>query len=128
MGNSEKRNILIIDDDLTIRKLIGHHLKRSGYDIFEAEGANEGFKFLSQEKIDLVLCDVTMDEMDGFAFCRRVREDQHHRVLPFIFVTAKNTLEDKSEALEAGGDDLITKPLRRTEIEFKLSKIFSNRI
>ncbi len=129
MSGTEKRNILIIDDDLTIRKLIGHHLKRNGYDIFEAEGAGEGFNLLNEKKIDLVLCDVTMDEMDGFTFCRKVREDQNHRVLPFIFVTAKNTIEDKSEALEAGGDDLITKPfdindllikvqalLRRTEI------------
>ena len=56
MGNSEKRNILIIDDDLTIRKLIGHHLKRNGYDIFEAEGANEGFRFLKEEKIDPLRC------------------------------------------------------------------------
>ena len=129
MSGTEKRNILIIDDDLTIRKLIGHHLKKNGYDIFEAEGAGEGFNLLNEKKIDLVLCDVTMDEMDGFTFCRKVREDQNHRVLPFIFVTAKNTTEDKSEALEAGGDDLITKPfdindllikvqalLRRTEI------------
>ena len=123
MANSEKKNILVIDDDLTIRKLIGHHLKRNGYDIFEAEGADEGFSFLNEKKIDLVLCDVTMEEMDGFTFCRRVREDQNHRVLPFIFVTAKNTLEDKSEALEAGGDDLITKPFDVNDLLIKVQAL-----
>jgi phosphoserine phosphatase RsbU/P len=123
MNSSEKKSILIIDDDLTIRKLISHHLKKNGYEVFEAEGANGGFDYLNKQKINLVLCDVTMEEMDGFSFCRKVREDQNYRVLPFIFVTAKNTIEDKSKALEAGGDDLITKPFDVNDLLIKIQAL-----
>src|SRR5688572_29840544 len=103
MNEQDQKSILIIDDDKTIRKIINHHLLKNGYKVFEAVNAEEGFSVLKEEKIDLVLCDVTMDQMDGFAFCRKVREDKNYRTLPFIFVTAKNSLVDKSEALEAGG-------------------------
>jgi phosphoserine phosphatase RsbU/P len=111
MNNNENKSVLIIDDDLTIRKLMSHHLKADKYKIFEAPGAPEGFQILEKEKVDLVLCDVTMEEMDGFTFCQKVRESEKYRALPFIFVTAKTSQEDKTRALEAGGDDLITKPL-----------------
>ncbi len=119
----EKKSILIIDDDITIRKLLSFHLKHNGYLPFEAVGAKEGFEILKEKNIDLVLCDVTMDEMDGFAFCRIVREDQNYRTLPFVFVTAKTSLEDKSTALDAGGDDLITKPFDVNELLIKVKAL-----
>jgi len=123
MGHDEKKSILIIDDDLTIRKLIGHNLKANNYNIFEAPGAPDGFKILEREKVDLVLCDVTMEEMDGFSFCHKVRENENYRALPFIFVTAKTSQEDKNRALEAGGDDIITKPFDIHDLLIKVEAL-----
>ena len=123
MPQEGKKSVLIIDDDVTIRKLIGHHLKKNNYEIFEAEGADKGFRQLKEQSIDLVLCDVTMEEMDGFAFCKKVREDENYRVLPFMFVTAKNSVEDKSKAMEAGGDDIITKPFDVNELLIKVQSL-----
>lgn len=123
MATSGEKSILVIDDDLTIRKVIGHHLKKNKYISFEVENASEAFKVLEQENIDLVLCDVTMDEMDGFEFCRKVRRNENHRFLPFVFVTAKNTLEDKSMAMEVGGDDIITKPFDIDELLIKVQAL-----
>jgi phosphoserine phosphatase RsbU/P len=123
MGLDEKKSILIIDDDLTIRKLIGHHLKANDYNIYEAPGAGEGFKILEKEKVDLVLCDVTMEEMDGFSFCQKVRGNENYRALPFVFVTAKTSQEDKNQALEAGGDDIITKPFEIQDLLIKVKAL-----
>jgi sigma-B regulation protein RsbU (phosphoserine phosphatase) len=106
----EKKKILVVDDDVTVRKLIKHHLTKNDYAIFEATNATEGYDQLKKTDIDLVLCDVTMDGIDGFTFCKNVRQEEIYTVLPFIFVTARNSLEDKSKALEVGGDELITKP------------------
>ncbi|MFZ2323525.1 MAG: response regulator [Ignavibacteriaceae bacterium] len=119
MPDSEKRSILVIDDDRTIRKLIHHHLKLNNFIPFEAEDSAQAFEILKKENIDLVLSDVTMEGLDGFEFCQKVRENEKHRFLPFIFVTAKNTLEDKSKAIESGGDDIITKPFDIKELILK---------
>ena len=72
-----------------------------------------------------MLCDVSMDEMDGFTFCQKVRENENHRVLPFVFVTAKTSLEDKSKALESGGDDIITKPFDVDELLLKVQALIT---
>lgn len=123
MPESERKSILIIDDDRTIRKLISHHLKLNNFISFEAEDSSQAFEILNSEKIDLVLSDVTMEGMDGFAFCQKVRENEKYRFLPFIFVTAKNTLEDKSKAVESGGDDIITKPFDIEELILKIQAL-----
>jgi sigma-B regulation protein RsbU (phosphoserine phosphatase) len=123
MSDDSKNSILIIDDDLTVRKLIGHHLKANNYTIFEATSAPEGFQILEEHKIDLVLCDVTMEEMDGFTFCRKVRENENYRALPFVFVTGKSSQEDKNKALEAGGDDIITKPFEVNDLLIKVKAL-----
>lgn len=116
----EQKSILVIDDDITIRKLIQHHLKKNGYNILVAEGSDDGFNHLQSSEVDLVLCDVTMQGMDGFTFCKKVRENEKFKTLPFVFVTAKSSLEDKSTALEAGGDDIITKPFDIEEVILKV--------
>ncbi len=123
MPNDDKKSILIIDDDITIRKLLSHHLKNNNYTVFESEGPSKAFAQLKEKPIDLVLCDVTMEEMDGFTFCKKVRENENYRVLPFVFVTAKNSMEDKSKALEAGGDDIITKPFDVNELLLKVQTL-----
>jgi sigma-B regulation protein RsbU (phosphoserine phosphatase) len=125
MSETEKKSILIIDDDKTIRKLINHHLNLNNFKPFEAENTQQAFEILRREKIDLVLSDVTMEGMDGFEFCQKVRENDKHRFLPFIFVTAKNTLEDKSKAIEAGGDDIITKPFDIKEMILKIQALIT---
>lgn len=125
MSEVEKKSVLVIDDDKTIRKLINHHLVLNNFIPFEAESPYQAFDILKKEKIDLVLSDVTMDGMDGFEFCQKVRENDKHRFLPFIFVTAKNTLEDKSKAIEAGGDDIITKPFDIKELILKIQALIT---
>lgn len=120
MKDAEKKSILVIDDDVTIRKLITHHLKLNNFTTLEATNANEAFQILKSNKVDLVLSDVTMDEMDGFEFCQKVRSNEKHRFLPFVFVTAKNTIEDKFKAIESGGDDIITKPFNIEELLLKV--------
>ncbi len=123
MNNDDKKSVLIIDDDITIRKLISHHLKIKDYGVLEATNPDEGFEHLHNQKVDLVLCDVTMGDMDGFSFCRKVRENEKYRLLPFVFVTAKNSIEDKSMALEAGGDDIITKPFDVNDLLIKVQAL-----
>ncbi len=123
MNNNENDLILVIDDDVVIRKLLKHHLDRNNYKVIEASGPEEGMEHLSSNPIDLVLCDVTMDGMDGFTFCRKVRENENYRAIPFVFVTAKNSREDKSMALEAGGDDIITKPFDVNDLLIKVKAL-----
>lgn len=123
MDISSDKNILLIDDDLTVRKLLSFHLKKRGYTVFEGDGAEQGFAMLESKSIDLVLCDVGMEEMDGFTFCKKVRENEKYKVLPFIFVTAKSSLEDKEEALKVGGDDYITKPFDVQELILKIQAL-----
>lgn len=123
MNDNEKDIILVIDDDIVIRKLLKHHLDKNNYHVIEAAGPEEGMDHLSANPVDLVLCDVTMDGMDGFTFCRKVRENENYRAIPFVFVTAKSSMEDKSMALEAGGDDIITKPFDVNELLIKVKAL-----
>jgi len=120
---AENNSILVIDDDLIIRKLLTHHLKSRNYNIYLADNPEEGFTILQNEKINLVLCDVMMEGMDGFTFCQKVREYEKYRLLPFIFVTAKSTIEDKTRAMDVGGDDIITKPFNVEELLLKVASL-----
>ena len=117
------KTVLIIDDDITIRKLLSHQLQVNNFKTIEAESADEGFSSLENNNIDLVLCDVTLGEMDGFTFCKKVRENESYKLIPFIFVTAKSSYEDKTLALEVGGDDIITKPFDVNELILKVKAI-----
>ncbi len=123
MFADEKKSILVIDDDITIRKLISHHLQLNNYKVHLAESADEGFNLLSNNKVNIVLCDVNLGEIDGFTFCQKVRENPRYRSVPFVFVTSKNTLEDKTRALDVGGDDFITKPFEIQELVLKVKAL-----
>lgn len=117
------KNILVIDDDKIIRSLLSHHLTKHNYDVSLAESPRDAFEVLEKKKIDLVLCDVSMEDMDGYTFCAKVRENPQYKVLPFVFVTANDSLEDKTKAMEVGGDDIITKPFQVEELILKVQAL-----
>ena len=122
MNNGNKK-LLIIDDEPVARKLINFAMKKEGYKVFEAPGPNEGFQKLKSEDIDLVFCDVMMDDMNGFEFCKKVRQEEKYKALPFIFITAMNSSEAKSKAFDSGADDIITKPVNNKELLAKTNSL-----
>jgi sigma-B regulation protein RsbU (phosphoserine phosphatase) len=123
MPADEKKSVLVVDDDITIRKLVSHHLKINNYNVHSAANPEEAFTDLDKNHVDIVLCDISMDKMDGFEFCEIVRRNEKFRSTPFVFISAKNTIEDKSKALEVGGDDYITKPFNVDELMLKVKSM-----
>ena len=137
------KKILVVDDDAVIRKLVSFNLEHKSYKVFQAETAEVALRLLLDEEIDLVICDIMMNKMDGFEFCRIIRSKETYKHLPFIFLSSRESLADKSKGYEMGADDFITKPfdveelilksttlIKRSEVykNFSIKKSFKNDI
>ena len=110
----DKPLILLVDDQVQNIELLEAHLVPHGYEIIKAANGEEALERLSGNQIDLVLLDVMMPGMDGFEVTRRIRQDDLHRQLPIILVTALRETEDRVKGIEAGCDDFISKPIDKT--------------
>ena len=108
--------ILVVDDQPQNIELLEAHLATQGYDIVSAANGQEALEKLSKNEIDLILLDVMMPGMDGFEVTRRVRQDDKHRLLPIILVTALRETQDRIKGIEAGCDDFISKPFDKMEL------------
>jgi two-component system, OmpR family, alkaline phosphatase synthesis response regulator PhoP len=106
--SSEK--ILIIEDEADIRELMRYNLEREGYQVCECASAEEARAFLEKTAPDLILLDLMLPGTDGFAFCRKIREQEKTARTPVIMVTARNEDADIVAGLEVGADDYVTKP------------------
>jgi len=106
------KNILSIEDDEDIRDILCHFLEKEGFKVLQARDGNEGIDVVFSEKIDLILLDLMLPDMNGYEVCRRVKEEK----IPIIMVTAKNDIFDKILGLELGADDYITKPFDIREV------------
>ncbi len=102
--------LLLVDDVPDNLALLEAILAPEGYALRTALSGEEGLRVARQEPVDLVLLDVLMPGMDGFAACRALRGQPKTRFVPVIMVTALNEIEDRIRGLEAGADDFIAKP------------------
>jgi two-component system alkaline phosphatase synthesis response regulator PhoP len=105
-------NILIVEDEDSIRKFIKINLDRAGYNVFEASTGEDGLMIADNEKIDIVVLDVMLPGIDGFGVCKSLREKYSN--LGIIMLTAKSQDVDKIMGLEYGTDDYMTKPFNPT--------------
>ena len=113
-GNDvEETNILVVDDEKEIADLLEIYLISDGFQVLKAYSAKEGLRILEEKKIDLVLLDVMMPDMDGIAMCRRIRETNN---IPIIMVSAKTQDIDKIVGLSTGADDYVAKPFNPLEL------------
>lgn len=107
------KKILIVEDEANIRELLRLYLEREGYTVLEAENGVEGIKKWKSDKPDMLLLDVMMPVMDGWAVCREIRAESD---VPIIMLTAKGETADRVSGLEMGADDYIVKPFEMKEV------------
>ncbi len=106
--------LLIVDDDPYIRELVSKILSNEGFEIIEAIDGRDAFTKFGNERIDLVVCDVMMPNMDGFEFCQKAR--RYYEELPILMLTAKGETHSKVKGLDLGADDYLVKPFEATEL------------
>ena len=106
--------LLVVDDEMEIRKVICGTLRRLGFEVCESTRAEEALALLDPARFDAVLLDINMPGMGGIAGCRAIRKIS--ATLPILMLTVRDAEDDKVEALGAGADDYITKPFAVREL------------
>ncbi|MGB8212345.1 MAG: response regulator transcription factor [Anaerolineales bacterium] len=114
------KTILIVDDKANVRILVREYLSEQGFRVVTAENGQTALYTARQEKPDLILLDIMMPEMDGFAFTRAYRKESD---TPVILLTAKLEESDKVIGLELGADDYITKPFGMRELVARIHTV-----
>ena len=114
---SESSNkILVIEDDNVTRDLYLKGLKAKGFDTIGADNGLAGIQQAQEYIPNLVICDITMPDMDGYGVLARLRQDPATAIIPFIFLTGSSTKADVRKAMELGADDYLTKPSTLDEL------------
>lgn len=115
-GEELSHSVLVVDDEPMARTLLRLMLVRAGFDVFEAE---DGFDALNKVKAnppDLMILDVMMPGMDGFAVCEVLREDEAHSQLPIIMLSAKTDPDSVRRGIRAGATKYLTKPVSSDDL------------
>ncbi len=115
--------ILIIDDEPSIRKILGSILSEEGYRTDFAENGHDGYEKARELIPDLILMDVTMPVMDGFEACRKIRAESPLTQVPIIMITALGDVGTRTSSFESGADDFLNKPFALDEILGKIKNI-----
>lgn len=109
----EEIDILVVDDEKEIADLVEIYLVSDGYKVHKAYDAQQGFKILEEENIELAILDIMMPGMDGLEMCRLLRQENN---IPIIMLSAKSTDLDKILGLSTGADDYVVKPFNPLEL------------
>lgn len=114
--------ILIVDDDPHIRKLIRVILSDEGFTILEAEDGKDALSLLDSEKVDLIILDIMMPNMDGWDLCENIRT-YYSDSLPILMLTAKGETAQKVKGFNLGADDYLVKPFHPAELLAKIKAL-----
>ena len=114
MGTDSEARLLVVEDEPNIRELLATSLRFAGFEVHTASNGTEAIRLAGSLEPDLVVLDVMLPDLDGFAVTRRIRESGKH--IPIVFVTARDSLDDKIKGLTVGGDDFVTKPFSLDEV------------
>ncbi|ACR47205.1 response regulator PleD [Rickettsia peacockii str. Rustic] len=115
--------ILVVDDIEPNIKLLTAKLLKEYYTVLTANSGKEALAILKKEKIDIILLDVMMPEMDGCEVCKTIKTDPETTHIPVVMVTALSDIDDRVKGLEAGADEFLTKPINDTALFVRLKSL-----
>jgi DNA-binding NarL/FixJ family response regulator len=113
---TETSTLLLIDDDPNLVLLVKDYLELRGYVVTTAKNGRDALKVLEKDIPKLIICDVMMPEMDGYAFVKKVRENPQTNWLPILFLSAKGQIQDRVAGLSKGADVYMVKPFEPDEL------------
>ncbi len=126
---AKQRNILVVDDERTIREVVRRYLEVEGFAVTEAETGPQALSILQDSQPDLIVLDIMLPGVDGFAITRRLRGNSDYNPLraqgdiPIILLTARSNEVDRVAGLELGADDYVTKPFSPRELVARVKVI-----
>lgn len=103
--------ILVVDDYAVTQRMLTYQLFKQGHQVVTANNGYEALDSLNDLEVDLMIVDLAMPEMDGLTVLRQLRSSQRHRSLPIIMLTASGREQDRIQALKAGANAFLTKPI-----------------
>jgi len=121
----ERKQVLIVDDEPNLRKILSAQLSRDGYDVMTANDGEEGLSALKDHHIDLVITDLKMPKVDGMTLLKKALEEDPE--LPVVLITAHGTIDTAVEALKSGAFDFVTKPFDKDEVRQIVAKALKTR-
>jgi response regulator RpfG family c-di-GMP phosphodiesterase len=111
-----KPRILCVDDEPVNLKLFDAFLLPQGYDVLHAYNGRQALELIQEQKVDLVLLDVMMPDLNGFEVCRRIKDDPAYAHIPVIMITSLKFTKERIQGIEAGAEDFISKPIDQGEV------------
>ncbi|MCW5908379.1 MAG: response regulator transcription factor [Chitinophagales bacterium] len=124
MATENKQRILLVEDEENLRDAIKMNLEIEGYEVEVADSGFKALKKIEDQRFNLFILDIMLPELDGLTICQRIRlSDQH---TPVLFLTAKDTGQDKINGLKAGADDYLTKPFNLEELLLRVKVLIKH--
>lgn len=117
------KTIMVIDDSISIRQVVGLTLKKAGYDICEAIDGKDAIGKLTGQKINLIVCDVNMPNMDGITFLKTLKTLPNYKFTPVIMLTTESQESKKEEGRQAGARAWVVKPFKPEQMLEAVSKL-----
>ena len=116
VGGKDRKRLLLIDDDPNLILLVRDYLEFRGYEVLTADNGKEALNLLTQNLPDMIICDIMMPEMDGYALIENVRQDQRTSWIPVLFLSARGQSQDRIKGLNLGADVYMVKPFEPEEL------------
>ena len=119
--------IIIVDENPLSRMTALDLLLLDGYEVIEADNPTLVFNSIVEQQPDLILLNAMMRQLDSFTLCRQLKENYHTCNIPIVFTTLTNNREERIKAMEAGGSDVLVKPLNRIELSTRVKSLINQK-
>ncbi|MCH7481150.1 MAG: response regulator [Chloroflexi bacterium] len=114
--------VMLVDDDATNRNLVSEILDLCGYESIQASSGAQALTILTDQAVDVILLDIMMPDMDGWEFCRQLKQSINLAHIPIIMLTALVDDESRQKSFDVGADDFISKPFKMDDLVSRIEK------
>ncbi len=119
------KTILVAEDSSSIRKFIVLALKLKGFTVIDSSDGMEALEKLPKQKIDLLITDLNMPNIDGFKLIKTIREEPQYKNLPIIILSSLSREEDIKQGMDAGANSYLIKPFNKKRVQYEVAKYLS---